>query len=86
MHSHMFALFYCPKVEGHCVVMENLYNSVRFAKACYKHLKNIIVHGVIRSGGSGVTNYVKQEWAKKNKAQAQVRGTVKADFLEGSHA
>ena len=62
--------------------MENLYNSVKFSKACYKHPKKFLVHGVInKRGRQDVPGYLKQEEVKNNKTQAQVRGTLEAAVL-----
>eukprot|EP00957_Ditylum_brightwellii_P205410 15343762-Ditylum_brightwellii.AAC.1 len=63
--------------------MDNLYNSVKIAKACYQHPKKVLVHGVIPKGGRGLPDAVKQEEVTAKKGQAQVRGTTKAAILEG---
>ena len=64
--------------------MDNIYHSIKFAKACYKQTKKVISHGVTRKGGIGVPEYVNQEEVNNNNVQAQVRGTDKANVLKGN--
>ena len=61
--------------------MDNIYHSIKFAKACYKQTKKVISNVVIRKGGRYVTDYVYQEEVNNKKAQAQVRENVKKAFL-----
>ena len=65
--------------------MDNIYHSIKFAKACYKQTKKVISNVVIRKGGRYVTDYVYQEEVNNNKVQAQDRGTYKAAVLQGNN-
>ena len=42
LHSHIFDLLYWLDKKGLCVGMDNLYNSLKYAKACYKYIKRYL--------------------------------------------
>jgi hypothetical protein len=77
------ALFDTLKDNYHQCGMDNLYNSVAFCKAAFKHPKKVLLHGVTRKGGRGIPACVLQDEVTNKKQQALVRGTVKAAVLEG---
>ena len=39
--------------------MDNIYNLVKFSKACFLHYLKVLVHGLIRKVGRGVPPVVK---------------------------
>ncbi len=62
--------------------MDNLFNSVKLARAAYSLLKPVLVHGVLRKSGRGCLPCVIQE-EKLGKHADAARGTVKAEVLKG---
>ena len=52
LHSRVMALFDTLKDDHHQCGMDNLYNSVAFCKAAFKHPKKVLLHGVTRRGGA----------------------------------
>jgi hypothetical protein len=83
LHSRVMALFDTLKDKYHQCGMDNLYNSVAFCKAAFKHPNKVLLHGVTRRGGRGIPACVLQDEVKNKKQQMLVRGTVKAAVLEG---
>ena len=63
------------------VGMDNLYLSAKFTHFCFSRLKQIMIHGVLRSEGRGVPKCVVQEKMKKKDEIEAARGTVKAAIL-----
>ena len=53
----MLSLFVFLVDFVHCVVMNNLYNSMEFSKEMYNHEK-VLVCDAIRKGDDGVSNFV----------------------------
>ena len=66
----------------HTCTMDNLFNSVKLARAAYSLPKPVLVHGVLRKSGRGCPPSVLQE-DKTGKAAEATRGTVKAAVLKG---
>eukprot|EP01048_Picozoa_sp_COSAG05_P021918 COSAG05_NODE_4189_length_1630_cov_6.087524_1_plen_446_part_10 len=62
------------------VFMDNLYNSVKFARAAYT--VKCLVHGVARTWGRGIIDSVLQKEVKNIEQQDAVRGTVKVAMLK----
>jgi hypothetical protein len=62
--------------------MDNLFNSVKLARAAYSLPKPVLVHGVLRKSGRGCPPCVLQE-EKIGKHADAARGTVKAAVLKG---
>ena len=62
--------------------MDNLFNSVKLARAAYSLPKPVLVHGVLRKSGRGCPPCVVQEDKVGKHAEAE-RGTVKAAVLKG---
>jgi hypothetical protein len=65
----------------HCCTMDNLFNSVRLARAAHSLPKPVLVHGVLRKSGRGCPPCVMQE-EKLGKHDNMVRGMVKAAVLK----
>jgi hypothetical protein len=64
--------------------MDNLYMSVKFAKAAFNHLHSVLAAGVTRNKGMrGLPVCVLQEEKSSKNEQMKVRGTVKAAILKG---
>ena len=63
--------------------MDNLYMSAKFARDCFTHKKQVLIHGVARKSGRGVPNMVLQDEITDRKEVEKVRGTVKAAVLRG---
>ena len=83
LHARVMALFDTLEEKYHHAGFDNLYNSASFCRASYNHNKNVLCHGVTRTGGQGIPACVKQDKMKNRTKQLQVRGTVKAAKLEG---
>jgi Transposase IS4/SAP domain len=83
LHSRVLYLFDTLKDMYHRCTMDNLYMSVRFVAASYKHPKKVLVAGVTRKGNRGYPKAALQEEVKSRTEQLAVRGTVKAVVLEG---
>jgi len=64
--------------------MDNLFNSVKLARAAYSLPKPVLVHGVLRKSSRGCPPSVLQE-DKTGKAAETTRGTVKAAVLKGDN-
>jgi hypothetical protein len=77
------ALFDTVKDKYHHCGMDNLYNSVAFCKAAFKHPNKVLLHGVTRKGGRGIPSCILQDEVTNKKKQMAVRGTVKAAVLQG---
>ena len=60
------------KEKYHVCGMDNLYNSVTFAKACYKHKKKVLIQGTCRRSGRGLPPKVVQLDGNGKKAQQEV--------------
>eukprot|EP00536_Pseudo-nitzschia_multiseries_P000427 jgi/Psemu1/970/gm1.970_g len=83
LHSRTMWLFDSLKDDHHHVGMGNLYNSVMFCKAAYRHSKQVLCHGVACKANCGIPDRVFQQELKSIQAQRAARGTVKAAVLEG---
>jgi hypothetical protein len=82
MHCRLLTMF-CNLIEsGHHCTMDNLFNSVKLARAAYCLEKKVLIHGVLRKSGRGAPPMVFQE-EKTGKAAEAARGTVKAAVLKG---
>eukprot|EP00536_Pseudo-nitzschia_multiseries_P003570 jgi/Psemu1/8122/gm1.8122_g len=68
LHSRTMWLFDYLKDDHHHVGMDNLYNSVMFCKAAFRHSKQVMCHGELKS----------------IRAEREAWGTVKAAVLEGN--
>jgi hypothetical protein len=82
MHCRLLHMFAKVLESGHGCKMDNLFHSVKLARAAYSLPKPVLVHGVIRKSGRGVPTCVFQE-DKTGKAAEAARGTVKAAVLRG---
>ena len=94
LHCRLMHMFCRLKDDGHVCNMDNLYNSVNFARAAYSLevpqgegedpvRKRVKTQGVIRASGRGVPKLVKQEIPKKKSALDAARGTTKVAVLKG---
>ncbi len=82
MHCRLLTMF-CNLVEsGHHCMMDNLFNSIKLARAAYSLEKPVLVHGVLRKTGRGAPPMVYQE-DKTGRAAEAARGTVKGAVLKG---
>jgi hypothetical protein len=82
MHCRLITMFRNLVESGHHCTMDNLFNSVKLARAAYSIEKPVLVHGVLRKTGRGAPPMVFQE-EKTGKAAVAARGTVKAAVLKG---
>ena len=83
LHARVMWLFDKLQEKHTRIWMDNLYISAKFAKACYKHKKKVLIAGVARKACRGVPLSVVQEEVIKPADQLKVRGTTKAAVLEG---
>ena len=93
LHSRLMHMFSRLKDDGHECNMDNLYNSVNFARAAYDlevpqetgspRKKRVKTQGFIRASGRGVPAVVKQDVPKNRAALEAARGTTKVAVLEG---
>ena len=92
LHCRMMHMFSRLTEDGHVCHMDNLYNSVNFARAALSlkvpqvsgkpRSKRVKTQGVIRAHGRGVPKIVKQDIAKKKSAHEAARGTTKVAVLK----
>jgi hypothetical protein len=82
MHCRLLHMFCNLREHYHCCTMDNLFNSVKLARAAYSLPKPVLVHGVLRKSGRGCPPCVLQE-EKIGKHADAARGTVKAAVLKG---
>eukprot|EP00536_Pseudo-nitzschia_multiseries_P015533 jgi/Psemu1/42957/gm1.42957_g len=83
LHSRTMWLFESLKDEHHHVGIDNLYNSVMFCKAAFRHSKRVLCHGVARKENCGIPDCVFQQELKNIQAQQVAQGAVKAAVVEG---
>jgi hypothetical protein len=81
MHCRLLYMFKNLRESGHRCKMDNLFNSVKLARAAYCLPNPVLVHGVLRKSGRGCPPCVVQQ-DKTGKAADQARGTVKAAVLK----
>ena len=94
LHCRLMHMFSRLVDDGHEVNMDNLYNSVKFARAAYSlevpqdqgepRKKRIKTQGVCRPYGRGVPTLVKQDVPKTKTALEAARGTRKIVVLQGN--
>ena len=92
LHARLMHMFCRLIDDGHEVNMDNLYNSVRLARAAYSlkvgqsqgppRKKRIKTQGLIRATGCVITPLVKQEVGKTRAAVAAECGTTKVAVLK----
>ena len=82
MHCRLLHMFCNLREHYHCCTMDNLFNSVKLARAAYSLPKPVLVHGVLRKSGRGCPPCVLQE-EKIGKHADAARGTVKVAVLKG---
>ena len=82
MHCRLLHMFSNLRESYHTCTMDNLFNSVKLARAAYSLPKPVLVHGVLRKSGRGCPPCVIQE-EKLGKHADAARGTVKAAVLKG---
>ena len=78
LHAWVLKLFDVLEESHHKIGMDNLNNSVSFAKKSFNHKNKVLVHGVARKGGCRIPKCVMQEDINKQEDQLKVCGTVKA--------
>ena len=83
LHARCMALFDMLENKFHRIGLDNLYNSAKFARAAYLHLRKVCVSRVTRKGMRGLPVCVVQHEETNKKEQMKVRGTVKAAVLMG---
>ena len=93
LHARLMHMFSRLEDDGHEVNMDNLYNSVKFARHAYSlqvpqdrgepRKKRVKTQGVVRPHGRGVTELVKQTVPKNKAALEAARGTTKVAVLTG---
>ena len=93
MHCRIIHMFSRLEDDGHEVNMDNLCNSVKFARAAYSLevaqdrgkpcKKRVKTQGVIRPSRRGVQSIVKQAVPKNKSALEAVRWTTKVTVLKG---
>ena len=99
LHARMMHMFSRLDDNGHTCYLDNLYNSVKFARAAYSLevpveveegeteaepiRKRVKLQGVIREHGRGVPPEVKQKTPKGKTAQLAAKGTTKLAVLRG---
>ena len=83
MHARLMHMFSQLEEQGHECNMDNLFNSVKFARAAFSLPQKVKVQGVIRKSGRGVPPVVLQEPAKGKAAEGAARGTTKVAVLRG---
>ena len=69
------------KTEWSNVHMDNLFNSVKLARAAY--YEKTRVHGIVRVNNKGIPDEVIQREVKGKKNKDEVRGTVKVEVRTG---
>ena len=84
MHARLMHMYSNLDDPGHECNMDNLFNSVNFARAAYSLPQRVKVQGVIRKSQRGVPPIVMQEKAKGKKAEDAARGTTKVAVLRGN--
>ncbi len=82
MHCRLLHMFSNLRESYHTCTMDNLFNSVKLARAAYSLPKPVLIHGVLRKSGRGCPPCVYQE-EKLGKHAEAARGTVKAAVLRG---
>ena len=93
LHCRLMHMFSRLDDQGHECNMDNLYNSVNFARAAYNLevsdkdgnsvKKYVKTQGVVRASGRGVPPCVRQEMPKGKAAQMAAKGTTKLAVLRG---
>merc|ERR1739845_296481 len=93
LHARLMHMFSRLDDDGHECNMDNLYNSVKFARHAYSlevpqdhgepRKKRVKTQGVIRAHGRGVADCVKQNIPKTKGALQAARGTTKVAVLKG---
>ena len=93
LHCRLMHMFSRLEDDGHECNMDNLYNSVNFARAAYNLevvdkdgnsiKKRVKTQGVVRASGRGVPPSVRQEVPKGKAAQEAAKGTTKLAVLKG---
>jgi hypothetical protein len=82
MHCRLLHMFLDVHESYHTCIMDNLFNSVKLARAAYSLPKPVLVHCVLRKSGRGCPPCVIQE-EKLGKHANAAWGTVKAAVLKG---
>ena len=82
LYSRVMHIMSRLKESGHGCNMDNLYGSLKLARAAASLPQSVQVQGVMRKNGRGVPPAVFQEDVKGKKAEA-ARGAVMAVVLEG---
>ncbi len=82
MHCRLLHMFSNLREHYHCCTMDNLFNSVKLARAAYSLPKPVFVHGILRKSGRGCPPFVIQE-EKIGKHAEAAKGTVKAAVPKG---
>jgi hypothetical protein len=82
LHSRVLFLFDQLPCKNIIIRLDNLYISAQFCREALTGKNHVMVHGVCRREGHGISPCVLQKEVKKNE-QASVRGRTRAAVLEG---
>jgi hypothetical protein len=82
LQARTLFLFEQVKEGNHNCGLDNLYNSMKFARGAFSGKNCIVVHGVTCKSGHGLPPYILQEEVKNQKEAEKVRGHTKAAVLE----
>ena len=82
LHARTLALIQQLNYKHHCIFMDNLYLSAKLCLYVWKLFK-CFIHGVVRQGGRGVPNEIKQEQKTKHQEEYQARGTLMSAVCTG---
>ena len=93
LHCRLMHMFSCLNDQGHKCNMNNLYNSINFARTAYNLemydkdgnsvRKCVKTQGVVRASGRGVPPCVRQEMLEGKAALEAAKGTTKLALLKG---
>ena len=83
LHARILQMFDQFETKFHNCWFDNLYLSVKFARAAYVHKQKIRILGPTQKSGRGLPSCVLQEENKTPNEIRAVRGTVKSTVLVG---
>ena len=84
LHSRCLAMINQLPSKHYTLGMDNLYTSVRFARAAYLTDQKVMIHGVIRPVKRGVPEIVRQVDMSTKEDKAEARNNLKVSKLVGT--
>ena len=83
MHARLLHMFSGLHDVGHSCKLDNLFNSVDFARHDFALPTRVLTDGVLRKSQHGVLPIIIHEEVKSKKGADQQRGTLKVAVLKG---